>query len=410
MQKLTRRQFSAALAFGAYAPRLAAKSSSLDDVLRNGIAAHKIPCAAAMVADSNKILYQGAFGTRDSSGAKIDIDSIFAIASMTKAITSTAALQLVERGLVTLDEPVERHLPQLRGIGVLTGYDANGQPVLRPPATKITLRHLLSHTSGLCYGNWDKDMARWQARPGAEPLAPVAPVTPLMFDPGTRWQYGTGIDFAGKLVEALTGQPLEDYFQRYILGPLEMKDTSFILQPAKFERLVSGYRRGPDGALVQNPRTQPNPPKDYNGGGGLFSTCGDYTRFMQMILRYGTRSSSGSMGQVLSAKTVAAMSTNQSGNNRAGVLKTTNPAISADLDAHPGASDRYTVGFLLNPEPHEGGRSAGSLAWAGIYNTFYWIDPVRDRCAVLMMQFLPFVDKEAIAMLDEFERAVYVNM
>jgi CubicO group peptidase (beta-lactamase class C family) len=252
-------------------------------------------------------------------------------------------------------------------------------------------------------------MARYQSRPGAEPLAPVAPVTPLMFDPGTRWQYGTGIDFAGKLVEKLSELTLEEYFQKNIFGPLDMKDTTFLFPASKFDRLASGYRRQPDGTLKQNERVLPRAPKDFNGGGGLFSTCADYVKFMQMILRHGTRDGSSSAGQILSAKTVAAMSVNQSGNNRGGILKTTNPATSSDFDAHPGIDHRYSVGFLVNTQAYPGGRSAGSLAWAGINNTFYWIDPARDRCGVIMMQFLPFVDKEAIGLLNDFEQAAYAT-
>jgi methyl acetate hydrolase len=408
MRIFTRREFGAALAIGSQARSLYGKGS-IDDTLRNGIARYKIPCVTAMVASSSKILYQGAFGKRDdSSNVEVKVDSIFSIASMTKAITSTAALQQVEQGKLTLDEPVARYLPQLRNIKVLDGWDNAGQPILRPPVRSVTLRHLLTHTSGLCYGNWDKEMVRYTTRTNsAPPPGTVAPVTPLMFDPGTRWQYGTGIDFAGKLVEHLSGISLEQYFQKSILGPLGMKDTGFIFDASKIERLVGYYRRQADGTLKMDPRRAPGPPRDFNGGGGLFSTVGDYVKFTQMILRHGTLEGSSSAGQILSGRTVEAMSTNQSGNNRAGILKTTNPAISSDMDLHPGSSDRYSVGFLLNPEPYAGGRSAGSLAWAGIANTFYWIDPARDRCAVIMMQFLPFVDKAAVSLLQDFERAVY---
>ena len=409
MSNLTRRQFGgAALAFGANARNLLG-ATSIDETLRTGIGRRKIPCVAAMVATSSKVLYQGAFGKRDgASGLDITPGSIFSIASMTKAITSASAMQLVEQGKVAVDEPVYKHLPQLAGVQVIAGEDSAGKPILRPPATPITLRHLLTHTSGLCYANWSDELTKYLAKTGtAPPPGTVAPVTPLLFDPGTRWQYGTGIDFAGKLVEAISGLTLEQYFQKNIFEPLGMTDTSFILPPAKFERLVSTYRRQPDGSLKQDNRTQPNPPRVYNGGGGLFSTCGDYVKFAQMILRHGTRDGSASRGQILSAKTVALMSNNQIGGVRAGILKTANPAISDDVDFHAGHTDKYTFGFLMNPEPYEGGRSAGSLAWAGIANTFYWIDPMRDRCAVIMMQFLPFVDKEAVGLLRDFERAVY---
>jgi methyl acetate hydrolase len=393
---LSRRLFAASgAAAAARGNRLWARTP-IDETLRGGIERRKIPCVTAMVANSRHVLWQSAFGTRDAaSGMAVKPDSIFAIASMTKAITSVAALQLVERKLVALDEPAEKHLPELRGRQVLDGFEADGRARLRPSSRPVTLRHLLTHTSGLCYALWDPDMAKWQASPGVTASTPV----PLMYDPGTRWQYGQGIDLAGRLVENLSGLSLESYLQKHILGPLGMRDTSFIVPPEKFERLVTRYQRQPDGTLKPDERKPPVPPRAFNGGGGLFSTAPDYVRFMQAMLKHGAG--------VVSRDSFKLLSTNQIGNLRAGVLKSTTPAMSSDVDIHAGETDRHTLGFVINPEPHKGGRSAGSLAWAGLNNTFYWIDPARDRCAVVMMQFLPFVDREAVGLLDEFEQAVY---
>ena len=406
MLRITRRQFSAGLVAAATVPRLFGKTS-IDDTLRQGIASRKIPCVTAMAATADKILYKGAFGKRDSaSGVDVTPDSMFAIASMTKAITTTAAMQLVEKGKVTLDEPSSKHLPELAKLDVLEGFDSAGKPILRPARKQIALKHLLTHTSGFAYDTWDGNMLKYNML-HPQPPGTVAPLTPLIFEPGTRWQYGTGIDWAGKLVETLSGQTLEAYFQANIFSPLGMKDTTFIFPAEKFERLVSNHSRQDDGTLKQQTRVMPAPPKAYNGGGGLFSTVGDYTRFMQMILRKGRGPGK---EQILQPKTVELMSANQTGNSQAGKLKSFRPAISADVDLHPGASDRYTYGFLLNQTAYEGGRSAGSLAWAGIDNTFYWIDPHKGMCAVIMMQFLPFVDKEAVGLLGDFERAVYANL
>ncbi len=394
---ITRRTFTAGAAFGASRPSLA--RVSIDAVLRAAVSRRGIPCATAVVADSRRVLYQGAFGTRDSaSGTPAKPDSIFAIASMTKAITSTAAMQLVERKLGDLDEPAERHLPELRGRQVLDGFGGDGRARLRPPSTPVTLRHLLTHTSGLCYALWDQRMVQWQSSPGVTPSSPA----PLMFDPGARWQYGQGIYLAGRLVEAVSGLSLEDYFRKHILDPLGMRDTGFVLPPEKFERLVTGYRRQANGTLIPNERKQPEPPRSFNGGGGLYSTAPDYARFLQAMLRRGEG--------LVSRETFRPMSANQIGALRAGVLQTTAPATSSDVDIHPGESDGHTLAFVVNPKPHRGGRSAGSLAWAGISNTFYWIDPARNRCAVLMMQFLPFVDREAVGLLGDFERAVYSSL
>jgi CubicO group peptidase (beta-lactamase class C family) len=404
---LTRRQFGlSAVALALEARKLSAAGSNVDDVLRTGIQKRKIPAVAAMVATADKITYQGAFGKRDlASGVNVTPDSIFAIASMTKAITSTAALQLVEQGKVKLDEPVSNHLPELRMLQVLDGYDASGKPKFRAPKTAVTLRHLLTHTSGFCYDVWSDEMVEYEKHGGAAPTG-VAPLVPLMFDPGKRWQYGYSTDWTGKLVEKLSGLTLEQYFQKNILQPLGMKDTSFILPPEKFARMVSNHRRQPDGSLKQDERTQPPAPTAFNGGGGLNSTCGDYVKFMQMILKNG-RGPAGQ--QVLKPETVAMMSSNQIGDLGAGKLKTSRPAVSSDVDLHPGVTDKWGLGFLINTVAYAGGRSAGSLAWAGIDNTFYWIDPKRGMCATIMMQFLPFVDKEAVGLLGDFERAVYAS-
>ncbi len=376
-------------------------TAGVDETLRSGIARRGIPAVVGMAASADKTLYAGAFGTRESSGQPVTADSIFAIASMTKAVTTVAALQLVEQGKVHLDEPVSRHLPQLNKLNVLDGFDAAGKPALRPAKNPVTLKHLLTHTSGFCYDTWDGDMFRYTSQTSG---ASTESVPPLMFEPGARWQYGTGVDWAGRLVEAVSRMSLEAYFQARILKPLEMRDTSFILPPSKVDRWVSRYQRQPDGSLKQNPRTPPSPPKEFNGGGGLLSTAGDYTRFMQMILGKGRGIN---QARILQPKTVESMEVNQIGDLTAGKMKSYRPTSSSDVDIQPGFTEKWGLGFLINTTPYAGGRSAGSLAWAGLYNTFYWIDPKRSLCAVILMQYLPFVDREAVGLLNDFEHAVY---
>src|SRR5580692_9586278 len=268
MPSISRREFGGVVAFLGAAGKLHAASgggAKLDETLRAGIAQRKIPAAVGMVGSERSILYSGAFGTRDSSGAAIATDSIFQIASMTKAVTTVAALQLVEQGKVKLDEPVSRHLPQLGKLEVLEGFDAEtGKPRLRPAKIAVTLKHLLTHTSGICYDIWDGDMFRYTSQTNG--VVPAVP--PLMFEPGTRWQYGMGVDWAGRMVEAVSGKNLEEYFQANILGPLEMRDTSYLLPESKFDRLVANYSRQADGSLKQSQRAQPKAPKEFNGGGG----------------------------------------------------------------------------------------------------------------------------------------------
>ncbi len=372
----------------------------LDEVLRSGIARRKIPAVVAMLATHEQTLYSGAYGRRDSSGLPVSSDSIFQIMSMTKPITTVAALQLVEQGRVNLDEPVSRHLPALKKIQILQGFDSTGQPSLCQAATEVTLRHLLTHTSGFCYDTWDEAMFRYTS---ALPDSSNVP-SPIIFEPGERWQYGQGIDWAGRLVQRLSGMSLEEYFQQNILGPLGMEDTSFILPAFKFDRLVSSQRRNSHGELQQEQRKLPDPPVFFNGGGGLYSTAGDYVRFMQMILTKGL----GPKGnRILQPATVQQMKVNQIGTLTVGPMKSFRPNRSSDVDLQPGHDAKWGFGFRINTDAHTGGRSAASLAWAGLYNTFFWIDPARDLCAVLLLQFLPFVDKEATGLLNDFEHAVY---
>jgi methyl acetate hydrolase len=379
----------------------AAPSNAIDDALRSGIARRNIPAVAAMVAGPNRTLYTGAFGRRDTAGPDVRPDSIFGIASMTKAITTVAALQLVEQGKVALDEPVARHLPQFQNVEVLQGFDPAGKPMLGPAKTAPTLRHLLTHTSGLCYDVWDANMFRYSSQAARQDESRPGP---LMFEPGARWQYGQGLDWAGRLVETISGMTLEAYFQDRILRPLGMRDTSYIVPPDRFDRLVATSQRGADGHLQQNERKLPAPPKTFNGGGGLYSTAPDYVRFMQMILNRGRGPNN---IRILQAKTIDGMETNQIGALTAGKMKSFRPNVSSNVDMQPGETEKWSLGFLLNTAPYSGGRSAGSLAWAGLFNTFYWIDPKRKLCAVILMQFLPFVDREAVGMLNDFEHAVY---
>ena len=408
MSLVTRRDLSAlALLFATRTRRLSA-ADGLDETLRAAVKLRAIPLAAAMVATASNTLYEGAFGKRDSaSGIDATIDSIFRIASMTKPVTAVAAMQLVEQGKLGLNEPVARHLPQLGKLQVLAGFDKDtNKPLLRPARKPVLLRHLLTHTSGFVYENWDANLVRYLKQSAPVDPNAVAPADPLMFEPGTRWEYGTSMDWAGRLVEAVSGQTLEEYFQRNILRPLGMTDTSFIVPADKFDRLVCAWQRQGDGSLKESPRTPPTPPKSYNGGGGLNSTPRDYVRFMQMFLR---RGSAGGGKQVLRPRTVDLMASNQIGGVSAGKLKSVDPENSSDADFHPGFIDGFTFGFLINAKAYEGGRSAGSLAWAGIRNTFFWIDPRRGICATLMMQFLPFCDREAMGLLRDFERGVYAT-
>ncbi len=395
MSLLTRRNFTGLLLAGSQAPRLF--GASIDDAFRASVARRGIPSAVAMAVDVNRVLYSGAVGA--------NADSIFQIASMTKPITAVAAMQLVEQGKLTLDEPVSKHLPQLANMQVLTGFTATGEPILRPAKTAITLRHLLTHTSGISYPTWHPEMFKYSQKAAIGPTS-IAPVVPLMFEPGTNWQYGYSADWTGRLVEAISGQTLQQYFRVNILDPLGMKDTEYGVDPAKFDRMVTVYRRDAQGALKADPRVQPAAPTDFNGGGGLTSTANDYVKFMRMILRHGV---TGVNTEILKARSVEMMMKNQIGGIRAGFMKSFQPNVSSDVDTHPGGVDKWGLGFLLQGAGSTGMRSEGSMSWAGIFNTYFWIDPNRGIAGVIMMQYLPFFDKEAVGLLGDFERAVYAS-
>ena len=400
---ITRRAFAGLATLGAVAPsvRAAGINETLGTIRQRGI-----PAVAAVVAGPNHVHYRGAFGNRDSqSQVPVTTRSIFSIASMTKAVTATAAMQLVERGKLNLQDPVAKYLPELNNLLVLDGFSLDGLPVLRLPASPVLLRHLLTHTSGFAYQLWNPLMSRFSAYL-AHVHQPEPRVPPLAFDPGTRWGYGTGMDWVGRIIEAVTGHSLEAYFQREIFQPLGMYDTSSILPAAKFPRLVSWYQRENDGRLKESPRkmTSLAIPKDFAGGDGLYSTPEDYVLFMQMILRRGRGPAN---RQILRADTVDLMTTNQIGNLSAGKLKTVYARSSSDMDMHPGHTDGFGYGFLINSEGYEGGRAAGSLTWAGIANTYFWIDPKSKLCAAICMQYFPFFDKQAAGLLRDFERAVY---
>lgn len=381
---------------------------AIDAVLRFGRERRNIPAVVAMVADGRSILYSGAFGTRDAASTiPVSVNSLFSIMSMTKAITTTAVMQLVEQGRLKLDEPAARILPELSRPQVIDGFaESTGNPILRPAKTPITLRHLLTHTSGFSYDTWNEKLHRYAEKTKTLNSDSITyPPSPLVFEPGTGWQYGTSMDWAGRMLNVVTGKSLEQYFQENILQPLEMHDTSYFIPEEKFDRLVGAYTRNPDGTMAPWNRVKPTPPRMPTGGGGLYSSAADYIRFTQMIL------GKGSVGKVriLKPETVEQMSRNQIGAMGAGKMRSFDYSDSADVDLHPGQEDKWGFGFLINPVAYEGGRSAGSLAWAGSKNTFYWIDAKRNLAAVLLMHFVPFVDPAAMAMLGDFERAVYAN-
>jgi methyl acetate hydrolase len=386
--------------------------AGIDLAFRKAADAKEIPGVVAMAATSDGILYEGAFGKRNLvKGPDMTPDSVFWIASMTKALTATAAMQLVEQGKLKLDEPMGKLLPQLEAPQVLEGFNDKGEPKLRPAKRPITLRQLLTHTAGFTYDFWDADTARYVKvadLPGIITCKNAALATPLAFDPGDRWEYGINIDFVGKAVEAVSGQNLAVYLREHLFQPLGMKDTGFVIGPDQQARLVTVHARKPDGGLDPIEFGIPQEPEFFMGGGGLYGTGRDYLAFLQMLMHGGEFNGA----RILRPETVAQMSINNIGdvNISRVVLKTTAPTATPDVDMgqlFPGQDIKWGLSFLINPQQGPAGRSGGSLSWAGLANTYFWVDPSKRVAGVILTQILPFVDPSVMKLYAQFESGVY---
>lgn len=383
---------------------------SLESSINQAVSAKNIAGVVVMAATDRDVVYEGAFGAREvGKPAPMSPDTVVWIASMTKAITAAAAMQLVERGKLALDRAAADTVPELAEAKVLEGFDGAGKPRLRAPRRPITLRQLLTHTAGFSYEIWRPEIARFQeatGTPGITTCTNAALRTPLLFDPGERWDYGINIDWAGKMVEAVSGQRLDRYLQDNLLGPLGMKDTSFKLSASQRGRLSAMHARGEDGRLAPIEFGLPEEPEFHMGGGGLYGTVPDYMAFCRMIMNGGAHNGA----QVLQKSTVDTMAQNHIGDLSIGAFQTAAPTLSRDVELLPGITKKWGISFLINVEAVPGGRSAGSLAWAGLANTYFWIDRTKRICGVFASQLLPFYDDTAIDLLGRFETAVYRNV
>ena len=384
--------------------------AEIDQVLRQKSEAREIPGVVAIAANSQEVIYQGAFGKRDLSREDaMTPDSVFWIASMTKAITAAAAMQLVEQGKLALDAPIGKVLPDLASPQVLEGFDAEGEPQLRPARNPITLRHLMTHTAGFCYNMWNGDMVQYLEKTGLPPVTTCkndALKLPLMTDPGTRWEYGINIDYVGKAVEAVSGKRLDAYLSDHLFNPLGMTDTAFKIGDSQRKRLVAMHGRNPDGSLAPIPFELEQDPEFHMGGGGLYGTAGDYIKFTQMILNKGR----GNGNQVLKPETVAMMGQNHIGELTMTRMTSAVALATNDVDLYPDMVKKWGLSFLITTEQTPEGRSPGSLAWAGLANTYFWLDPARDVGGVILTQLLPFADPKSLQLFGALERGVYGSL
>jgi methyl acetate hydrolase len=381
-----------------------ADTSQITSLLRRAAESGEVPGVVAAAANADGVIFEGGFGTRDvATGAPMTADTVVWIASMTKALTGACAMQLVEQGKLSLDADITTVLPELGRVQVLEGFDDTGKPRLRQPRRQLTLRHLLTHTSGFAYDIWNPVVARYMEITGTPSIATcknAALSLPLVSDPGTKWEYGISIDWAGKAVEAVSGQTLDRYMRDNLLSPLGMSDTGFGIRDNQRQRLAKVHARTPQG-LVSTDTELPPDPEFHMGGGGLYSTAADYLTFARMIMLGGAVNGV----RVLRPETVAMMSQNAMGDLVCNPMKTGAPTASNDVDFIAGM--KWGLSFLINPQPLPTGRSAGSLAWAGLANSYYWIDPVKQVAGVYATQLLPFFDAKAVQIFQDFETAVY---
>ncbi len=373
--------------------------AALDAAVTDG----RIAGAVALVVSRDGETYAHAAGVRSAGGgAAMTRDTLLWIASMTKAVVSVAALQLVERGRLSLDGDLSQLLPDLAGLEVLDGVDADGTPRLRPARGAVTLRQLLTHTSGFGYAFLHTGVAAWLAATGTpDPTSGLrsAHRQPLLFDPGQGWAYGIGLDWVGIAVEAASGQRLDAYLAEHIFGPLGMIDTGFALSAEQAARKAGMHARGPDGALAPMAFGMPSDVELLSGGGGLYSTAADYGRFLRMLL--------GAAPRLLSSETMAALGTVQTGDRRAGAWTGAAPHLSHDFDLYPGMLTGWGLATMISPDASPDGRGAGSLAWAGLSNCYYWADPAAGKAGLILTQILPFGDPDVLSLFATLEREVY---
>jgi methyl acetate hydrolase len=384
--------------------------SQVDRALRQSAEAKEVPGVVAVAANDAGIVYEAAFGKRDiGKSDPMTLDTVFWIASMTKAITCTAAMQLVETGKLALDEPIGKLLPELASRQVLDEDRSQGGTRLRPPKRSITLRQLMTHTAGFAYNMWNAKLATYMENaeiPGIITCSNKALSIPLSSDPGERWEYGISIDFVGKAVEAASGKRLDAYFKDHIFTPLGMRDTAFKLGESQRSRLVAMHARAADGSLAPIPFEVPQDPEFHMGGGGLYGTARDYIAFIRMLLNGGTLEGN----RVLRPETVATMAQNHIGDLNVTPMPTAMPQLSNDVALYPDQDKKWGLSFLINTKKTAEGRSAGSLAWAGLANTYFWIDPARKIGGVILTQLLPFADPKVLELFGKFESGVYQEL
>ena len=384
--------------------------AAADAILKRIVASNpRVPGVVAMATDRRGNFYEGAAGQRAMGGADMTTDSVFAIFSTTKAITGMAVLQAVEEGKLDLDAPAKNYAPDIGKLQVIEGFDGAGKPRLRAPRRDITTRMLMLHTAGFAYEFSNETyyrLAQEHGQPGVITGSKVSIMTPLLFDPGERWEYGSNIDWCGQVVESVRGKRLGEVCQERIFEPLGMKDTGFALSASMRARLADVHARGADGSLAPMDFMLPQEPEIHMGGHGLYATVGDYMRFIRAWLNDGA----GENGRVLKAETVRMAVKNGLGDKKIKMLPGVDRALLNDAEFFPGLSKSWALTFMVNDVEAPTGRPAGAIGWAGLGNLFYWIDRQNGVGGYWATQILPFGDAVSFTGYIDFETAVYKSL
>ena len=382
-----------------------------DDILNRVVTSEpRVPGVVAMVTDRERNIYEGAAGVRRTDGeTAMGVDDAFALFSTTKAITATAALQLVEDGKLDLDAPASEYAPDIGKLQVIEGFDDAGEPILRAPRRPVTTKHLLLHTGGFGYDFFSETynrLAEEKGQPSVITASKASLMTPLQFDPGDKWEYGSNIDWVGQVVEGITGKRLGEVFQTRIFDPLGIENMTFELNDGLRARLAGMHARGEDGSLTPMEFELTDTPEIHMGGHGLYGTVGDYMKFIRMWLNDGM----GPNGRVLKPETVAMAEKNHLGEKKIGMLPGVIPSLSNDAEFFPGLSKSWSYSFMVNDAEAPTGRPAGALGWAGLANLFYWIDRSNGYGGFWATQILPFGDPVSFTGYMDFETAFYDSL
>ena len=384
------------------------KFEPIDTALRTAVENGTVLGVVAMAATPEGLAYEGFFGEADPrTGTPMAPDTVFWLYSMTKTFTAVACMQLIEQGRLDPEQPAADILPQLASPSVLDGFDAENAPILRPAKRPITVRHLLTHTSGYTYANWSELLAPYQQATGLPDISSLqnkAFEAPLEFDPGDRWQYGIGLDWIGKIIEEVAGQSLEVYFRENIFEPLKMVDSGFLIGTDQRRRAAAVGFRQPDGSLkAADPIETPQRPEFFSGGGGAFGTPQDYLRILRALVNGGELDGA----RILRPETVERMRTNQIGDLDVVEMKSYAPTWSNNFDQFPGQRHKWGFSFDINTQPGPHGRAAGSISWSGLLNCHWWVDPVKNVTGALFTQVLPFYDDRVVTLYGQFESGLY---